>query len=148
MPEAIGHGAFTRHMIEYLTGKAGPDRYPRDEVSVEELVPFARACTRESVGNLLGAGHKPESLASDRRPGEFVENTLDMKLVAIPAVEFAMDRAEPNEYLKQNGFPSVCDTSDERPVHRVRMTKPFLNPHVPWYTKSNPVIRTGATPRQ
>lgn len=63
----FGHSVFTHHVVEYLAGRAGSDRYPRGEVNVEELVPFVRARTRESVDRILGASQKPEALAPDAK---------------------------------------------------------------------------------
>jgi len=159
----FGHSVFTHHVLEYLTGRAGTDRYPRQEVSVEELVPYVRARTRESVDKILGARQKPEALTPDAkipdwslgriggdlasvaprplpavppvprpaagpRPGETRENSMGMKLVVIPAGEFEMGARETADELKAAGFfvPEGYDTSDERPVHRVKITKPFL----------------------
>jgi formylglycine-generating enzyme required for sulfatase activity len=143
----FGHSVFTHHVIEYLTGRAGPDRYPRQEVSVEELVPYVQNQTRESVDKLLGARQKPEPLAPDGRipdwplgtlgslasvesspavpgpprpaagprAGEVVENSVGMKLVAIPAGDFEMGSNESRKSVHH-----------EKPLHRVRITKPFL----------------------
>ncbi len=156
----FGHSVFTHHVLEYLTGRAGTDRYPRQEVSVEELVPYVRARTRESVDKLLGARQKPEALTPDAkmpdwslgkiggdlasvtprplpavplpaagpRAGKTRENSLGMKLVVIPAGEFEMGGRETADELKAAGFfvPDGYDTADERPVHTVKITKPFL----------------------
>jgi formylglycine-generating enzyme required for sulfatase activity len=66
--------------------------------------------------------------AAGPRPGETTENSLGMKLVVIPAGEFEMGGRETVDELKAAGFfvPEGYDTSDERPVHRVKITKPFL----------------------
>jgi sulfatase modifying factor 1 len=66
--------------------------------------------------------------ASKPRVGDARENSLGMKLVVIPAGEFEMGGRETADQLKAAGFsvPDGYDTSDERPVHQVKITKPFL----------------------
>ena len=80
----FGHSVFTHHIVEYLSGKAGADRYPRQEVSVEELVPFVRARTRESVDKLLGARQKPEALTPDAKIPDWSLGTLGGQLQPQP----------------------------------------------------------------
>ena len=57
------------------------------------------------------------------------ENSLGMRFVRIPAGEFLMGTAESAQSLARD-FPSIepsrlADLDDERPAHRVRITRPF-----------------------
>ncbi len=69
-----------------------------------------------------------------RRGGEVVENSLGMKLVKIPAGEFLMGGEETADELRRAMTAARIEWSydddsafeQERPVHRVRITKPFL----------------------
>jgi formylglycine-generating enzyme required for sulfatase activity len=140
----FGHSVFTYHVVEYLTGAAAADRYPRREVSVEELVPFVRNRTRETTAKKLGATQKPEALAPDARIPDWPLGRLgDLASVdRQPAMDRSLPTVPPGDRepgkIVENSLGMVLvaipagefdmgsdDFEDEAPVHRVRITKPF-----------------------
>jgi formylglycine-generating enzyme required for sulfatase activity len=106
----LGHSVFTHHVLEYLSGAAAADRYPRQEVSVEELVPFVRNRTRETAAKELGAPQKPEAIAPDAKIPDWplglitnlasVERVPNMRLPSPPALPKAGDVIENSVGMK------------------------------------------------
>jgi formylglycine-generating enzyme required for sulfatase activity len=74
----------------------------------------------------------PARVALAQQP-EVMENSIGMKLVKIPAGEFEMGSDDTPTALRKAGFdlpeaagPWDAAVAPERPVHRVRITQPFL----------------------
>lgn len=74
------------------------------------------------LGALLGQG-----VAESARPLEAVTNSIGMRLVLVPAGEFAMGCDEASEVLMRR-YPGLEAkwVDGERPLHRVRITRPFF----------------------
>lgn len=75
---------------------------------------------------LTGCASQPDGVA---QTGPVIENSIGMKLVAIPAGEFQMGSVESPETLAK-AYPGYdkerfTQLADEGPVHTVRITRPF-----------------------
>ncbi|MDX1964200.1 MAG: SUMF1/EgtB/PvdO family nonheme iron enzyme [Pirellulales bacterium] len=125
-PEFIdgrGHGAFTGHVLKYLRGEAGPDKYPQDELSLPEMVHYVQRETKDYVWNKDNADQIPVPYGkvaswslgkvNSALKKEFT-NSIGMKFALIPAGEFLM------------GSPKTEEGRDDGETqHRVKITKPF-----------------------
>ncbi len=134
-----GHGAFFHHVLTGIRDKRGAID---GHVTANSLIAYVNRAVREDVPRVIGGGatQRPHAIINGevdlqitlpkaRRGGEVVENSLGMKLVVIPAGEFQMG-GETVEDLEAAGI-TVLDVHKqfipaERPVHRVRISKPFL----------------------
>lgn len=70
------------------------------------------------------------SIAPSKKAPLVIENSLGMKLVLVPSGEFLMGSDESPEALKAD-FPQyqpqrLADLNDEKPVHSVKISKPFF----------------------
>jgi len=140
--EKFKHGVFMHYVLEGLAGRADDDADGR--LSLNELAKYATRATKtyvlneksvtqrpylrnEGEADLLDHPLLPVPKVTAPKPGSVTTNSIGMKLVAIPAGEFEMGGRETNGQLETAGFrlPDGFDAKDERPVHRVRITKPF-----------------------
>ncbi len=147
----LGHGVFMNFLLAGLKGQADVDT--DGQVTLGELWDFASDKTQLYVVKeknalqvpILGgqltrdAQRFPLKLASVSRSNTSspssvpvgqtpsITNSLGMKLVLIPAGEFEMGANESKDQLKGAGFyvPDAADYSDESPIHRVKLTRPF-----------------------
>ena len=144
-----GHGAFTKCLLELLPMLAdgeGDDvtrivgRLRRNVASLvkaktsDRLTQRVNAVTngtpelRLKIALATKPTQPPEPTGP--KPGEVITNSLGMKLVRIPAGQFLMGSDETKENLALEGFDDgdVAHTrvDDEKPRHRVRISKPFL----------------------
>jgi len=129
--EQFGHGVFMHYMLEGLKGKAAN---AEGGVSLAGLYDYASLQTKKYVARKFNGFQTPAlkgeingpfeiCLASSSRPApeptrtpsggeaKTLTNSIGMKLVLIPSGEFMMGSAD---YF-----------NNEKPVHRVRITKPF-----------------------
>ena len=115
-----GHGAFTKCLLEQLrslssqgevtTGTLG-DRVKRE---VRKLTGGAKPQTPQPFQtDSIDLQLQPSVLAPV--PGSVLENSIGTKLVLIPAGEFLMGSPESD----------TSADSDERPQHRVRLSRPY-----------------------
>ncbi len=148
----VKHGAFCYHVLKYLDGEADPLRYPNDRLSVTELAAYASRETRDLVFRKLAKDQTPELInrgtdwslggirvlppplfdathartsaeakaaqeawAKHLKTTVEVENSIGMKLVLIP----------PGEYLCGSPDSDKDAYDNEKPQHRVRITKEF-----------------------
>ncbi|HZZ28871.1 MAG TPA: SUMF1/EgtB/PvdO family nonheme iron enzyme [Pirellulales bacterium] len=94
------------------------------------LAPSSKpAATTTSQIALSRSATSPESNsppATPIQPGPTITNSIGLKLTLIPAGEFMMGTGETTEQLRQ-AFPYAQPEwmLDDRPQHRVRITKPF-----------------------
>ena len=70
----------------------------------------------------------PQATNFDRVDSQAIlENSIGMKLILIPAGEFSMGSPEsPEQLLAQFPYAKPERISGERPLHRVRLTRPFF----------------------
>jgi formylglycine-generating enzyme required for sulfatase activity len=114
--EGLKHGVFMHHVLKGLGGAADGNRNGR--VSLPELYEFASNETKVHVlnrfndiqvpalrGEINGVFEWPRTL-------EMATNSIGMKLILMPAGEFMMGSNDGENW--------------EKPVHRVRITKPFF----------------------
>lgn len=139
----FGHGVFMHYLLEGIGGAADRDeRGNRDNrVSLLELYNYANIKTKRYVLNSRDRVQTPELFGritgdfdifepESARPVE-ITNSIGMKLRLIPAGEFLMGSGESAEILakvfeKYGKPPPKADFfEDERPQHRVRITRPF-----------------------
>jgi sulfatase modifying factor 1 len=111
----------TRDWFAPAAGRRGPRRTPLPRRAALFVWPAVIAAAALPPG--------PASVALAQRP-EVTENSIGMKLVKIPAGQFQMGSEETKEQLRGDGFKFLdyekWTSSDESPVHPVRLTKPFL----------------------
>jgi formylglycine-generating enzyme required for sulfatase activity len=142
----LGHGVFTSYVVDYLSGKASKELYDNGQANVKGLDAFVSSSTRERVSQVFASSQRPVSIQPAGeldnwslggvqllpKPGEVVENSIGMKLVMIPAGEFLIGSDETKASLRRDLTAAGIDVdetfsnSDERPVHKVQITKPFL----------------------
>jgi sulfatase modifying factor 1 len=127
----LRHGVFFHHLLEGWNGSADDGN---TELTLDELVAYAKSHTREFVLRELAAAQTPRQQGS--YSGEWIlrltnprslTNTLGMQFKLIDAGEFLMGNGETGRQMADAGLvPFAGDSSDdERPRHRVRMTQPF-----------------------
>ncbi|MFM9961899.1 MAG: caspase domain-containing protein [Planctomycetaceae bacterium] len=63
----LGHSVFTYQVLKYLRGDADQTRYPRQQLSINELVTFVSRETRDYIENRLSKDQRPELVT----PGGF-----------------------------------------------------------------------------
>ncbi len=121
--ESFGHGVFMHYVLEGLDGDA--ETSGDGAVSINELRTYTALRTKKHVAKQFNGSQRPFLRAdadgelldfallpvTGGRAGQVVENSIGMKLVRIKAGQFEMGSNESKE---------------ERPVHLVRITKPFL----------------------
>jgi formylglycine-generating enzyme required for sulfatase activity len=127
--QAFGHGVYMHHVLEALSGSA--DTNADGAVSLNELQAFAGTKTKTYVARKFSASQRPffksegesdlmEFALLPVKPsavpgGKEITNSIGMRLTLIPGGEFQM------------GSPAFDSDAqeDEKPQHRVRITKPF-----------------------
>jgi formylglycine-generating enzyme required for sulfatase activity len=113
------HGVFMHFILEGLQGKAATG----DTVSLLGLADYASLNTKRYVAREFNESQTPALKAEVNGPFEIcpvglaksVINSIGMKLVLIPAGEFSMGSPDSDKNA----------LSDEKPQHRVQITKPF-----------------------
>jgi formylglycine-generating enzyme required for sulfatase activity len=131
--EELKHGVFFHFVIKGLSGEADLDR--DGLVSPEELAQFAKRRVRDYVREKNGVRQMPELkgeardlvalvnlVRTDSRPSpgpsgspRELTNSIGMKFTLIKAGEFLMGSTDDDKYAED----------DEKPRHRVRITRPF-----------------------
>jgi formylglycine-generating enzyme required for sulfatase activity len=118
----LKHGVFFYYVIEALRGWAvsGDER----EILVPDLEKYVKRHVRDFVREKYGTRQMPELHGTTRdlvplvtldRLKPSITNSLGMKLALIPAGEFLMGSPDADK----DAF------ADEKPQHRVRITRPF-----------------------
>ena len=124
-----GHGVFFHYVIQGLSGKADQERGNKDhKVELDELYSYVKDNVRSFVARKHATTQLPRLFGdigpvalldlSGRRPTSnplVITNSIGVKLRLIAAGEFSM------------GSPDTDKDSedDEKPQHRVRITRPF-----------------------
>ena len=142
-----GHGAFTKAFLDACEANpamSAAEIYGQVRRSVRGLVAAKVPRASQTPHGLINGdidlglaaafGNKPRpNPPPASEAGEPITNSLGMKLVRIPAGEFLMGSDETDEELKRELEASGIDlleepktTDDERPTHRVQITKPFF----------------------
>jgi formylglycine-generating enzyme required for sulfatase activity len=120
--EQLQHGVFMHHVLKGLSGEADGNKNGR--VTLSELYDYTSDETKLFVANRFPGEIQIPALNGNIRgvfefprtgPAKEITNSLGMKLVLIPAGEFVMGSPE--------GDTDAED--DEKPQHRVRITKSF-----------------------
>lgn len=116
---AVKHGVFMHHILRGLAGEA--DGNKDDRVTLFELYDFTSRATKLYVAKthngiqvptLKGEINGVFDMPRGRPAREIISNSIGMKLVAIAPGEFEMGSTEGED--------------EERPPHRVRITKPYF----------------------
>jgi formylglycine-generating enzyme len=125
-----GHGVFFHYVIQGLSGKADEERGNKDQkVELDELYSYVKDNVRSFVARKHATTQLPRLLGdigpvalldlSGRRPGAsnplIITNSIGATLRLIAAGEFLMGSPDTD---KDAG-------DDEKPQHRVRITRPF-----------------------
>ncbi|TVQ01853.1 MAG: hypothetical protein EA381_04485, partial [Planctomycetaceae bacterium] len=58
--ESLGHSAFSYHLLKYLRGEADTFRYPRQELSLTEMVSYVTRETRDFIDGRLDKDQTPQ----------------------------------------------------------------------------------------
>lgn len=93
--DALGHSIFSHHVIEFLEGRAPPDRYPRGEVGITELTSYVRTKTRDTADVRLDRDQVPDVVLPDGSFGEWPLGRLGTADIDTLALEPLMCRADP-----------------------------------------------------
>ena len=144
----LGHGVFMYFILQALQGKAADGE---GTVSLMRLADFTSRETKKYVADKFRASQTPyfrgevngpvelAHLVRDPpatsttalkpitiSPGETITNSIGMKLTQIPAGEFMMGCSETvSEAIRDFPELKVTQIDDERPQHKVHITKPF-----------------------
>jgi formylglycine-generating enzyme required for sulfatase activity len=103
---------------------------------------------RQLVSHGTGGQQKPRASATPQS-AEFISNSIGMKLARIRAGTFTMGQDGLQTDYKMNKHPGESDRADwdEKPVHRVVISKPFYigstEVTVEQYRRFDPAYRTG-----
>ena len=138
--DAWKHGALTKCLLDEL--RKVPENQKTMGNVAEEVLPTVNRLVSATIGatetqtpRMLSTGRvelhfdkvtSPHiDQASQSLPTDLT-NSLGMKLKLIPAGEFLMGSEQTTAELKKMGFYVEFDgNDDERPQHRVKLTKPF-----------------------
>jgi hypothetical protein len=126
--DEVKHGIFFHYIIEGLDGGPGLDDRVADmdgdgTINAFELAGFAeknvfrhaaRKYRREQTVEVVNHTRGPVGIVK-ARPAKVLTNTIGMKLVLVPAGDFLMGSPDTDKDAQD----------DEKPQHRVRITRPF-----------------------
>ncbi len=124
-----GHGVFFHYVIQGLSGKADEERGNKDhKVELDELYSYVKDNVRSFVAHKHATTQLPRLLGdigpvalldlSGRHPASnplVITNSIGANLRLIPAGEFLMGSPDTDKDAED----------DEKPPHRVRITRPF-----------------------
>ncbi len=131
--DPLKHGVFFYHVLEGLKGQADGDH--NQQVSLDELIAFTKTRTTSYVRKELRAPQTPRQkgyfdgewiLKSLSVPTD-ITNSIGLKLKLISAGEFLMGSSDADvaAALKADSNFKEENLKDERPQHRVKISRPF-----------------------
>jgi sulfatase modifying factor 1 len=128
----LKHGVFFYHVLEGWRGEADDGN---KEITLDEIVAYTKSKTKDFARLKLGAPQTPRqqgfidgewTLRRISHPRKLT-NSIGMSLVLVDSGEFWMGSDETETELRAAGITLLPEATldDERPRHRVRITRPF-----------------------